>query len=29
MTAEEDLDRLHTAGYGLFCKVCMVGREIT
>ena len=29
MTAEEYLDRLHTAGYGLFCKVCIIGREIT
>jgi hypothetical protein len=28
MTAEEYLNRLHTAGFGLFCEVCIVGREI-
>jgi hypothetical protein len=28
MTADEYLDRLHTAGFELFCKVCIVGREI-
>jgi hypothetical protein len=28
MTADEYLDRLHTAGFELFCDVCIVGREI-
>jgi len=28
MTPEEYLNRLHDAGYGLFCEVCIVGREV-
>ncbi len=28
MTAEEYLNRLHSAGVGLLCDVCIVGREI-
>jgi hypothetical protein len=28
MAAEEYLNRLHAAGIGLFCDVCIVGREI-
>jgi len=28
MTAEEYLDRLHTAGYDLLCEVCIGSREV-
>jgi hypothetical protein len=28
MSADEYLDRLHAAGFELFCEVCIVGREV-
>ena len=27
-SAEQYLDRLHAAGYGLFCEVCISGRTV-
>jgi hypothetical protein len=28
MTAEQYMNRLHTAGFGLFCEICIAGRDI-
>ena len=28
MSADEYLDRLHGAGFEMFCEVCIVGREV-
>ena len=28
MTAEQYMNQLHTAGFGLFCEICIAGRDI-
>ena len=28
MTAEQHMNQLHTAGFGLFCEICIAGRDI-